>query len=288
MKKVDFAIIGAGPCGISAAIQLKKSGIEPMLFEKESVGGLLNYAGMIDNYPGFPEGIKSEELIKRMHSHLKKIGVKPIFEEVKCVEKHLGRLLIRSASNEYLARYLILCTGTRCKKADEWIEKKAKDRLSYDVKQLKDVSGKKIAIIGSGDAAFDYALQISGKNKVYVFGRSQVPRAIKSLVRLVKKENNIDVFMENKIQGIDALNDGRLKLLFDNHTCIVDYLVCAIGRIPNIDFIKGLNLDNEKQKGRLKIAGSVCTGNYRQTAIAVGMGIKAAMEISENAFENNS
>ena len=67
---VDAVVIGAGPCGVAAALQLKRSGVRTLLFEEQSVGGLLRNANLVENYPGFPKGISGRRLCALMEEHL--------------------------------------------------------------------------------------------------------------------------------------------------------------------------------------------------------------------------
>jgi len=78
----DVVIIGAGPAGISAAIQLKRYGIEPTLLEKEEIGGLLKNANLVENYPGFPNGVPGPELVKLFKKQLENAQIKVHFEKV--------------------------------------------------------------------------------------------------------------------------------------------------------------------------------------------------------------
>jgi len=80
---VDVAIIGAGPVGIAAAIQLKRYDIEFMIFEKGKIGGLLRNANLVENYLGFPRGIRGRELVELFKEQLKNAGVKVQFEMVR-------------------------------------------------------------------------------------------------------------------------------------------------------------------------------------------------------------
>ena len=81
--------MGGGPGGIAAAIQLKRSGIEPILIEKGEVGGLLLNANLVENYLGFPEGISGRELVGLFKEQLERIGVSVKFEEVKKLEAEI-------------------------------------------------------------------------------------------------------------------------------------------------------------------------------------------------------
>jgi len=83
MNTQDVAIIGAGPGGIAAAIQLQRYGLRPMLLEKDRIGGLLVNAHWVENYPGFPQGISGIDLARLFQTQLEEIGATVSFEEVR-------------------------------------------------------------------------------------------------------------------------------------------------------------------------------------------------------------
>src|SRR4030043_1234586 len=82
MKVEDVIIIGAGPAGIATAIQLKRYGVHPLLFERGQVGGLLRNANLVENYPGFPRGISGTMLVKLFVSHAQNLNISIAYEEV--------------------------------------------------------------------------------------------------------------------------------------------------------------------------------------------------------------
>ena len=92
----NVAIIGAGPAGLSTAIQLKRYKIDPLLFEKNLVGGLLRNAHLVENYPGFTNGIVGIELAKHFLRHLYKTGVKVNYEEVKEVDYDEEKFFVKT------------------------------------------------------------------------------------------------------------------------------------------------------------------------------------------------
>ena len=78
----EIIIIGGGPGGITAAIQLKRYRLEPLLLERRELGGLLWNANLVENYPGFPNGVTGEKLIRLMRKQIERIGVNMAHEEV--------------------------------------------------------------------------------------------------------------------------------------------------------------------------------------------------------------
>ena len=85
-KKILIIIIGGGPGGITAAIQLKRYGLEPLLLERRELGGLLWNANLVENYPGFPNGVRGEKLVGLMRKQVERLGVEVRREEVEQVD----------------------------------------------------------------------------------------------------------------------------------------------------------------------------------------------------------
>ena len=91
MTVIDTAIIGAGPSGLMTALQLKRYGVSTLLFEGNKVGGLLNNANLVENYPGFPGGISGVDLIRRFTEQIMRVGVQVTLGEVARLD-HDGQL----------------------------------------------------------------------------------------------------------------------------------------------------------------------------------------------------
>ena len=111
----DVAVIGSGPAGI-AAIYLKRTGFDVTLFEKNEIGGLLLNAYLVENYPGFPDGIKGYELSKNMKQHLIKWKITPTIEEVKHIEIKNKHFTLHTIENQYSFKAVIIANGTKAKK----------------------------------------------------------------------------------------------------------------------------------------------------------------------------
>lgn len=272
---LNTVIIGAGPAGIAAAIQLKRSGIDFSIIEKNRVGGLIANANMVENYPGLYENPTGVEIVNRFESQLDKLGIHIIKDEVNLLDTGY---VITATQNRYTATNVIVASGTRPKTLDRNIfEGFGPGQIYYEVSSMPDIKNNHIAVIGGGDAAFDYALNLAKNNKVSIFFRSNTPKCLPLLHERAKKNKNIEIYPNT---------DFTLPLV-TCHAPPVTRILVAIGREPATDFfssaIKNHFLEKRPVKG-LYFAGDVARGNLRQMAIAVGDGVRVAMEIIHEGF----
>ena len=182
---IPVAIIGAGPAGIAAAIQLQRSGIEFLLLEKNRIGGLLNEANLVENFPGIAGGVPGKTLAARLRRQL---SVRPASKSKKrkCLRLgyHDGCFMIQTEKQIITAGKVILACGTQpiSSRGRPWTNCSFKSELFNSVLPLLETKQKTIAIIGGGDAALDYALNLARKNKVHILNRSGNPRALPLLL----------------------------------------------------------------------------------------------------------
>ncbi len=282
----DVVIIGAGPAGLGAAIQLKRYGIESILLEKDDVGGLLRNANLVENYPGFPDGIPGPELIKLFKRQLKNARVKIQFEEVLELDYNKGVFIINANQRKIFSRIVVIASGTKPRKLSNLnISKDLEKRIFYEVYPIAQVANEKIAIIGAGDAAFDYALSLSKKNEVTILNRGSRVKCLPILFERAVSNERISYQENIQVKNIEC-SDSSLKLTCYNSTSereiCVSYLLVAIGRDPSLDFLSEdlkENLEKLQKSKVLHMIGDVKNNIYRQTAIAAGDGIRAGMEI---------
>jgi thioredoxin reductase (NADPH) len=284
------AVIGAGPAGLAAAMQLSRQGSPALVFERDQVGGLLWNANWVENYPGFPEGISGPDLVKRFALQAERLGVKIRPEGViEATYLEEGIFDLRTESGEYQASVLIAATGTKPRALRQTlIPHEAIGRVFSEVFPLQDVCGKEIIIVGAGDAAFDYALNLSRNNQVHILNRGS---GIKSLNLLRERALGHPAIRYHPLTEISAVS-----LTGENQLCIsarkqdeelslsCDYLITAIGREPDYRFADESIMKNSAElnsSGRLYMIGDLVNGSYRQTALAVGDGVRAAMSIQE-------
>jgi len=298
-------IIGAGPAGMAAALQLKRYDIDALLLEANLPGGLLNNANKVENYLGFPGGLSGTELIKHFTAQLTdhKIKITQDFVEkidssapssrgltagssdikdfkvldsaIKSRNDKIHKFIVYGAKQVYQSEKLILATGTTPIKPDINL----KTKIFFDVVDLVDVKNKRIIIVGAGDAAFDYAINLAQHNHVTILNRGKEIKALPILQKIVTENSNIDYIDNVSINDYLKINNE-----FDN-------LLFAIGREPNKPKYSAKLAEKESElitKKKLFLIGDIKNDIYRQTSLAVADGIKAAMKIAmENKSENN-
>jgi thioredoxin reductase (NADPH) len=286
-RKSDVAIIGAGPAGIASALQLKRFGIHPLLFEKSRIGGLLNNAYLVENYPGFPKGISGINLVKRFKKHLEKWKIKIVKEQVVKVTKDRGDFILHAKRN-YTTKFLIVSSGTKPKYPKLNLTGLDK-RVFFEVYSLRNIRHKKICIVGAGDAAFDYALNLGRHNKITILNRDKKIKGLALLFKRIKQSyyrKNITYMSNTDISILKQLNN-YLSIQLSNkqkeESLVCDYLLFAIGREPAMDFLP-LSMRKKFPDGDKNVyfIGDVKHGTMRQTGIAIGDGIHAAMKIREH------
>jgi len=284
----DIAIIGAGPAGIAAAVQLIRSGFNPLIFEQNRVGGLLRNANLVENYPGFPKGISGQKLSDLFERQLEGHSPRIIHSEVKTVKYEESQFKIECDDRSYSAKILIVASGTKpvpllgISYKPEFLS-----NVFHEVKDIADAKDKKIAIIGGGDAAFDYALNLQGENDVIILNRSSKTKCLPLLKQRAAQSDRI-MYISTAVLKSAKPGDGKLLLNYTvsgvQNEIVVDYLLIAIGRVPNFIFVN-IAQDNIKQllsTGKLFFAGDIKNGIYRQTTISVGDGVRAAMEVRKD------
>jgi thioredoxin reductase (NADPH) len=289
----DVIIIGAGPAGMSCAVQLKRCGIKSLVLDKYNKGGLLKYANLIENYPGFPGGIKGTDLVKKFREQFKREKLSCLVQEVVDLKYRRGLFEVKTVKDSYRAKYLVIACGTKPKRFRGFdIDESVSGQVFYGISGLTNKKNRKIVIIGAGDLAFDYALNLGKMNEVTILNRSATLRCIPLLHERAGKLKNFRYYGNAPLLKAERYGRGKLRISYTtgqgHDFLIADYLVFAIGREPALDLI-----DDEfkkeikllKRTGRLHIIGDAANKLYRQTAIASGDGIKAAMRIYEKKRE---
>jgi thioredoxin reductase (NADPH) len=290
-----IVIVGAGPAGIAAAIELKRGGLDPLLIEKQRVGGLLVNARRVENYPGFPDGISGLDLVDLMGTHLKKLGVNPVFEPVTDIDLEQNRFAVKTPARTVRSEIVVIAAGTRPRRVTRFeIAAELKTKIMYEVYPIRRAKGKSIVIVGAGDAAFDYALSLHEHNQVTILNRRDKPKCLPLLWERVMASGNITYMKRTEVYAIDSLSDDRVSILCRNLngdlTLSAHHILFAIGREPELGFLSsqlGEVLEQREQECAIHLIGDVRTGRLRQTAIAVGDGIEAAMRIRQKLEESS-
>jgi len=296
---MDVVIIGGGPAALTAAIYLGEFGIKTKLVS-QNLGGLLNEIFQINNYPGL-RGISGQELAKKMIEHVKSYeSIEIIRDYAKEIKQKNGAFeIVLEASEPLKARAVIVATGTKYRKLNIPGEKDFLGKgLGYCVLcEAMFVQGKRVAVIGSGMSALHSAIFLSNiAEKVYLISKYKEPKFPKDRVKEYPKIELLAGFTPLKFEGDERLrkivlvdDDGKIRSID------VDHVFVNIGREPNIDVVKGLELDldddnrikvNERMETSIKgifAAGDVTNGSAKinQIITACSEGAIAAKSVIE-------
>ncbi|MBN2565051.1 MAG: FAD-dependent oxidoreductase [Candidatus Eisenbacteria bacterium] len=291
------AVIGAGPAGIAAAIQLLRQGLQPIVFEGAAVGGLLGEAWLVENYPGFPGGIAGPKLAKLMGEQLELCGIEVIAEEVLSLESEgpcdaASGMVVTTASGRVDVPRAIVASGT-APAGDHGIAiaQAVSGRVLRGIRPLWGVKRARIVIVGGGDAAFDHAAGLAEMNDVTVVVRSDSARCIPILLERAENSPNIELLWDTAALSVGEDPDGSPAVVCESagsrSSLKCDHVVLALGRTPSLAFVSPQLLSARarlQERGVLFFAGDVVSGACRQTAIAVGQGVMCAMRMASCAL----
>jgi thioredoxin reductase (NADPH) len=287
----EVTIIGAGPAGIAAAIYLQRAELHPILLEKNEPGGLLRHAYLVENYPGFPGGISGCTLAEQFVEQLHMVGGSITKSGVKHAHHHDDKFYIETDQGCFVSSTIIISTGTVSRKLEIPGSVSIEGaRLFYEPRSipLKENGGKKrILVIGGGDIAFDYTLTLlNWGHKVTIISRSKSTCLSLLQERVIRNGATIHTMCVPE-EIIEHREDILLRCRRDEHLeeLPFDFIVVACGRAPNTSFLsptlkKCFDTASDFPKTSLPglyFAGDVIRGTHRQTGIAVGDGIRAAM-----------
>ncbi len=292
MKNVRAAVVGCGPAGIAAAIQLARHGVEFDLFERGRPGGLLWNAHRVENFPGFPGGIPGPDLVGLFLRQLGEGGIVPISAEISGVERNADGFILRTTGDGYESTHVVLATGTRPRPWDgPPVPPECAARVHTEVHPLRGLAGQKVVIIGAGDAAFDYALTLAASNDVTILNRGPRTRCLPLLERRASREPRVHYRSDAAVSRITPVTDGRLLVQCTTGGGTVDLeadrLLLAVGREPELGLLTDGLLDSDRRPvPGLFVVGDAAGGKCRQAAIAVGDGVRAAMTIAFDLDES--
>jgi len=289
---LDVIVIGGGPGGYCAALYAARASLSTMVIEKFAPGGQMATTEIVENYPGFVDGINGFELGMQMKKGAERFGVKTKLAEVKSVELDKNPKLIHTAKETFEAKTVILALGALPRELGLPNERNLRGRgVSYcatcDGMFYKD---KTVVIVGGGNTAVADALFLAKIcKKVYLVHRRDELRASKTYMESLEKTENIEFIWSSEVSEIledNMMVSGvKVKSRKDESVRVVscDGIFVAIGNIPNTDLIKdqialdeaGYVLADETTK--TNIPGVFAVGDMRQkplrqivTAVADG------------------
>jgi len=295
-NEYEVIIIGGGPAGLSAGLYTSRARLRSLLIEKGPLGGLITNAELIENYPGFPQGISGMELGQLIHQQAAKYGLETLAAEATALELQGEKRVVITTQGKFSARAVIIASGSERRKLGIAGEAEFTGRgVSYcatcDGPFFKEST---VAVVGGGDAAITEALQlVKFASRVKLIHHRKELRASRILQEKALAEPKIEFIWDTKVVGIEGRDKvKRLNLsnvvTGEKATLEVAGVFVAIGLKPNTDYLKGiLPLDeagyivtNEKMETRVPgvfAAGDVRLNSARQAITAAGDGATAAV-----------
>jgi thioredoxin reductase (NADPH) len=303
--KYQVIIIGGGPAGLTAALYAGRAELEPLVFSGSAPGGQLTLTSVVENYPGFVDGILGVELMDNMKKQAEKFSAKIILEEVVKVDFKQKPFEVFTAQKAYKTETVIIATGAEA----NWLNLPNEQRLrGKGVSACATCDGfffkeKEVVVIGGGDSAMEEANYLTRYAKmVTIIHRREEFKASK--IMLKKAQDNpkikfiinaevLDILGENNVEGIKIKDNATGK-----ETVIsAQGYFAAIGHKPNTKIFAAAGVEID-QKGYIAVskntrtniegvfvAGDVNDHRYRQAISAAGMGCMAALDVEKYLAE---
>lgn len=319
MDTIKLIILGSGCAGNTAAIYAARASLSPIVLTGTEVGGQLVLTTLVENFPGFPQGINGFELIDNMRQQAEKFGAKYITERaVKVDFSKRPFYILTEANHEFLAESVIIATGARAKTLNIPGEKKF---FGHGVSTCATCDAafyrkKKVVVIGGGDTALEDSLFLTRfADEVHLIHRRNALRA--SQILQTRALNNpkitvhwntevVEILGNEYIEAVKLLShpDGNPTTKKDAKEEIFscDGVFLAIGHQPNVEFlenqimqtkdgfllpkrVESVNDDVESNIEGVFLAGDVANSQFQQAITAAAMGCKAALQAI--SFLNN-
>jgi thioredoxin reductase (NADPH) len=300
----DTVILGSGCAGLTAAIYTGRAGLKPLVLEGHEPGGQLSITTLVENFPGWPDGIQGPELIDNMKKQAERFGATFQLAHLSKVELGSHPIRLQTSSGEILTRTLIVASGASAR----WLGLPSEQALiGHGVSSCATCDGfffrgKEIAVVGGGDSAMEEALFLTRfASKVTLLHRRESFRASKIMLERAIAHPNIELRTNTVVEevlGVEDKDVNGLRLRDVKNDEVSELPVSAmflgIGHEPNAKMFAGqMDLDED---GYIKTTGNVLTTfngvvvrgvfacgdvqdrRYRQAITAAGSGCMAALE----------
>jgi thioredoxin reductase (NADPH) len=294
----DVIIIGSGPAGLTASIYTTRANLKTLILAGSKWGGQLQLTSLVENYPGFPEGIQGPDLMTAMRKQAENVGAEIVDRDFVSGDftKKGGPFTIKTADQDYQAKAVIIATGADTK----WLGVSGEEeRIGHGVSSCAPCDApffrnKNVIVVGGGDSAMEEALVLSNfATSVTLVHRSESFKASEIMLKRAQKNPKIKFLMDSEIKEILGEEKVEKVKLHNNKTnedseMAIDGIFVAIGHIPNSKVFEGIERD---QRGFITVhdhyrtnvegvfvAGDVHDAEYKQAVTAAGFGCAAALE----------
>lgn len=297
----DVVILGSGCAGLTAAIYTARANLGPLVLAGRMPGGLLTTTTVVENFPGFPDGVDGFALMSGMQKQAERFGAEVRFGEVEKVDLSRRPFSLATDDGEVLASTLILATGAGHRhlglESERLLENKGVTYCATCDGALPMFRNQPLVVVGGGDSAMEEAMYLTRfGSRVFVVHRRDQLRASKIMGDRAHGNPKIEFVWNSVVADVLGVGEGKVTgvRLRDVGTGAERDMACAglfvaIGHVPNTAFLEGqLELDEEgfialKGGARTSVEGVFAAGDvadrvYRQAITAAGTGCAAAIE----------
>jgi thioredoxin reductase (NADPH) len=308
-KSYDVIVVGAGPSGLTAALYLSREGQDILVIEKSGIGGQIGITQMLENYPGFDEGISGDELADRLGNQAKKFGVEIL--QAQAVEKiyqdGMYWLVETADGSTYTTQAVLLSTGARYRRLDVPGEEQLTGINVHYCATCDGpfYKGKKVLVIGGGNSGFEEGLFLTRfADQVDIVEFLPKVKASQFLQEKVDRMDNMHVTVNHEVKAFKGENQLEGIVVEDRETgeekeWDYDGVFVFIGLLPNSEFVENLvDVDSYgfilTDKTLMTSApgvfasGDVRAESTKQAAAAAGEGATVALMIRQYLEENYS
>ena len=299
MEKV--VIIGTGCAGLTAALYSARANLTPLVLTGKQPGGLLTTTTIVENFPGFPEGVDGYELVTRMQKQAERFGARVQFGMLDAADLTKRPFVLMIDGEKVETQTLIIATGAGHRhlglESEHKLENKGVTYCATCDGALPMFRNQPLVVVGGGDSACEEALYLTRfASVVYLIHRRDTLRASKIMSDRALAHLKIKPVWDSAVTEVldvkqDKVTGVRVKNLKTNAESVVDCagVFVAIGHVPNTDVFKGaLAMDEagyliRQDVANTNIPGVFVAGDcsdrvYRQAITAAGMGCAAAIE----------
>jgi thioredoxin reductase (NADPH) len=295
----NVIIIGSGCAGLTAAIYAGRANMKPLVIDGHEPGGQLSLTTMVENFPGFPDGILGPDLIENMRKQAQRFGAEFKSGAITDVDLSKRPFKISTDKEAYESQALIVAAGATARLLGLESERKL---IGYGVSTCATCDGyffrgKDIAVVGGGDSAMEEANFLSRfASKVYLVHRRKEFRASKIMVDRARANEKIKFTTPYVVEDISDVSKNGVENLELRNTATnetlklpVEGVFIAIGHEPNTKVFRGkLDMDENgylvtHHGSRTNVEGVFAAGDvqdhhYKQAVTAAGSGCMAAMD----------